>query len=145
MHDLYENLVFMRVAGVLQGRLLTHRDIVAAILQAEEWFTPALRRIGDINKTNNIAELPLCHIFALTPCLLIFRWGAHLTLIPNPRDFGKFIKILKNRPFHLLPAVNTLDNALLQHPQFKTLDFSNPCVFQASGTAALEGTAKQWF
>jgi long-chain acyl-CoA synthetase len=130
--------------GLSKGAVLTHRNIVAAILQAEEWFTPALKRVGDVSKTNNIAALPLYHIFALTLCLLTIRWGAHLTLIPNPRDFGKFIEVLKKRPFHMLPAVNTLFNALLQHPQFKSVDFSSLCVSQAGGMAASEGTAKHW-
>ena len=130
--------------GLSKGAVLTHRNIVAAILQAEAWFTPALKRVGDVSKTNNIAALPLYHIFALTLCLLTIRWGAHLTLIPNPRDFGKFIEVLKKRPFHMLPAVNTLFNALLQHPQFKTVDFSTLCVSQAGGMAASEGTAKHW-
>jgi long-chain acyl-CoA synthetase len=130
--------------GLSKGAVLTHRNIVAAILQAEAWFTPALKRVGDVSKTNNIAALPLYHIFALTLCLLTIRWGAHLTLIPNPRDFGKFIEVLKKRPFHMLPAVNTLFNALLQHPQFKTVDFSHLCVSQAGGMAASEGTARHW-
>jgi long-chain acyl-CoA synthetase len=130
--------------GLSKGAVLTHRNIVAAILQAEAWFTPALRRVGDVSKTNNIAALPLYHIFALTLCLLVIRWGAHLTLVPNPRDFGKFIAVLKKRPFHMLPAVNTLFNALLQHPQFKTIDFSSLCVSQAGGMAASEGTARRW-
>ncbi|MDD5325309.1 MAG: AMP-binding protein [Polaromonas sp.] len=130
--------------GLSKGAVLTHRNIVAAILQAEAWFTPALGRVGDVSKINNIAALPLYHIFALTLCLLTIRWGAHLTLIPNPRDFGKFIEVLKKRPFHMLPAVNTLFNALLQHPQFKTVDFSSLCVSQAGGMAASEGTARHW-
>ncbi|MBI2727608.1 MAG: AMP-binding protein [Polaromonas sp.] len=130
--------------GLSKGAVLTHRNIVAAVLQAEEWFTPALKRIGDVSNTNNIAALPLYHIFALTLCLLNMRWGAHLTLIPNPREFGKFIEVLKKRPFHMLPAVNTLFNALLQHPQFKTIDFSSLCVSQAGGMAASEGTARHW-
>jgi long-chain acyl-CoA synthetase len=130
--------------GLSKGAVLTHRNIVAAILQAEAWFTPALKRIGDISKANNIAALPLYHIFALTLGLLTIRWGAHMTLIPNPRDFGKFIEVLKKRPFHLFPAVNTLFNAMLQHPQFKTIDFSQLCVSQAGGMAASEGTAKAW-
>lgn len=130
--------------GLSKGAVLTHRNIVAAVLQAEAWFTPALRRIGDVSRTNGIAALPLYHIFALTLCLLAIRWGSHLTLIPNPRDFGKFIEVLKKRPFHMLPAVNTLFNALLQHPQIKSVDFSNLCVSQAGGMAASEGTAKHW-
>ncbi|ROZ68937.1 AMP-binding protein [Ramlibacter sp. WS9] len=130
--------------GLSKGAVLTHRNIVAAILQAEAWFSPALKRIGDVSKTNSIAALPLYHIFALTLSLLAIRWGSHLTLVPNPRDFGKFIDVLKKRPFHMLPAVNTLFNALLQHPQFKTVDFSQLCVSQAGGMAASEGTARQW-
>ncbi len=130
--------------GLSKGAVLTHRNIVAAILQAEAWFTPALQRVGNVSKTNSIAALPLYHIFALTLCLLAMRWGSHLTLIPNPRDFGKFIEVLRKRPFHMLPAVNTLFNALLQHPQFKSVDFSSLCVSQAGGMAASEGTARHW-
>lgn len=130
--------------GLSKGAVLTHRNIVAAILQAEAWFTPALRRVGDVANTNGIAALPLYHIFALTLSLLAIRWGSHMTLVPNPRDIGKFVDVLKKRPFHLLPAVNTLFNALMQHPQFRTVDFSQLCVSQAGGMAASEGTARQW-
>ncbi len=130
--------------GVSKGAVLTHRNIVAAVLQAEAWFTPALERIGDIRKSNSIAALPLYHIFALTLSLLAIRWGSYLTMIPNPRDFGGFVATLKKRPFHLLPAVNTLFHALLQQPQFKTVDFSSLCVSQAGGMAASAGTAKHW-
>jgi long-chain acyl-CoA synthetase len=130
--------------GLSKGAVLTHRNIVAAILQAEAWFTPALGRVGDVSRVNAIAALPLYHIFALTLCLLAMRWGAHMTLIPNPRDIGKFVEVLKKRPFHMLPAVNTLFNALLQHPQFRSIDFSHLSVSQAGGMAASEGTAKLW-
>ena len=143
-----DSIAFLRytggTTGLSKGAVLTHRNIVAAILQAEAWFTPALRRIGNVSKTNNIAALPLYHIFALTLCLVVIRWGAHLTLVPNPRDFGKFIAVLKKRPLHMLPAVNTLFNALLQHPQFKTVDFSSLCVSQAGGMPASEGAARHW-
>jgi len=130
--------------GLSKGAVLTHRNIVAAILQAEAWFTPALKRVWDVRSTNSIAALPLYHIFALTLCFLAIRWGSHMTLIPNPRDIGKFIDTLKRRPFHMLPAVNTLFNALLQHPQLRTVDFSHLCISQAGGMAASEGTAKHW-
>jgi acyl-CoA synthetase (AMP-forming)/AMP-acid ligase II len=130
--------------GLSKGAILTHRNVIASILQAEVWFTPALARVGDVRKINSIAALPLYHIFALTLSLLAIRWGSHMTLIPNPRDMGKFVEVLKKRPFHLLPAVNTLFNGLLQHPQFKSIDFSHLCLSQAGGMAASAGTAKNW-
>lgn len=134
--------------GLSKGAVLTHRNIIAAVLQAEAWFTPAVQqegsKVSSVSEVNSIAALPLYHIFALTLCLLTIRWGARTTLIPNPRDVGGFIAVLKKRPFHLLPAVNTLFNALLQHPQFKTVDWSHLCVSQAGGMAASPGTAKHW-
>ena len=130
--------------GLSKGAVLTHRCIVAATLQSEAWFTPALAKVGDLSRANSIAALPLYHIFALTLCLLAIRQGSSLTLIPNPRDIPKFVEVLKKRPFHMLPAVNTLFNALLQHPQFKSIDFSHLCVSQAGGMAASEGTARHW-
>ena len=130
--------------GLSKGAVLTHRNIVAAILQAEAWFSPALADIPDLRKVNNVAALPLYHIFALTLCLLAIRQGSFLTLVPNPRDFAKFIEVLKQRPFHVLPGVNTLFNALMQHPMFKTIDFSSLKLTQAGGMAASEGTARSW-
>ena len=130
--------------GLSKGAVLTHRNVVAAILQAEAWFSPALTDIPDLRKVNNVAALPLYHIFALTLCLLAMRQGSFLTLVPNPRDFAKFIEVLKQRPFHVLPGVNTLFNALMQHPMFKTIDFSSLKLTQAGGMAASEGTARSW-
>ncbi|TFY99466.1 AMP-binding protein [Ramlibacter rhizophilus] len=130
--------------GLSKGAVLTHRNIVAAILQAQAWFNPALRRVGEPSASNTIMALPLYHIFALILCLLALRSGAQVTLIPNPRDIGKFVEVLKRRPFHMLPGVNTLFNALMLNPQFRSIDFSHLVVSQAGGMAASEGTARQW-
>ncbi|MDA7417021.1 AMP-binding protein [Xenophilus arseniciresistens] len=148
-HSTLDSVAFLQytggTTGLSKGSVLTHRNIIAATLQAQAWFTPALRKAGDPRQVNSIAALPLYHIFALTLCLLAIHQGSRLTLIPNPRDIGKFIGTLKKRPFHMLPAVNTLFNGLLSHPQFKTVDFSSLVVSQAGGMAASEGTAKRWF
>nr|MCU0763558.1 AMP-binding protein [Hydrogenophaga sp.] len=77
--------------GLSKGAILTHRNIVAAVLQAEAWFKPAVDRVGDVREVNAIAALPLYHIFALTLSLLALRWGASMTLIPNPRDIPALV------------------------------------------------------
>ncbi|MPS95053.1 AMP-binding protein, partial [Comamonas sp.] len=130
--------------GLSKGAVLTHRNIVAATLQAHTWFTPALEGRVRANETHIVAALPLYHIFALTVSLFAMRLGGSLSLIPNPRDIPKFVKVLKKRPFHVLPAVNTLFNALLHNPEFRQLDFSQLFISQAGGMAASEGTARQW-
>ena len=74
-----------------------------------------------------VTALPLYHIFALTACCLLgMRIGAMCLLIPNPRDIPGFIKELGKYEFHMLPAVNTLYNGLLNNPEFAKLDFSEP-------------------
>ncbi|WP_066272972.1 AMP-binding protein [Hydrogenophaga palleronii] len=146
--DTLDSVAFLQytggTTGLSKGAVLTHRNIIAATLQAEAWFKPALHRVGDLRQVNAIAALPLYHIFALTLSLLAIRWGAHMTLVPNPRDIPQLVNTLKRRPFHVLPAVNTLFNALLQNPQFRQLDFSSLALSQAGGMAASEGTARQW-
>ena len=147
-NDTLDSVAFLQytggTTGLSKGAVLTHRNIIAAILQAEAWFKPALHQVGDLRQVNGIAALPLYHIFALTLSLLTIRWGAHMTLVPNPRDIPQLVNTLKRRPFHVLPAVNTLFNALLQNPQFRQLDFSSLALSQAGGMAASEGTARQW-
>lgn len=130
--------------GLSKGAILTHRNVVAAVLQADAWFTPALHKVGDLRRINAIAALPLYHIFALSLSMVAIRWGAKLTLVPNPRDIPGFVEVLKRRPFHILPAVNTLFNALLNEPRFRQVDCSQLLVSQAGGMAASEGTARQW-
>ncbi|MCB2017266.1 MAG: AMP-binding protein [Hydrogenophaga sp.] len=144
----HDSIAFLQytggTTGLSKGAVLTHRSVISATLQAEAWFTPALHGVGDVREINSVAALPLYHIFALTLSLLAVRWGAHMTLIPNPRDIPAFVEVLRKRPFHLLPAVNTLFNALLQNPKFRQLDFSSLLMSQAGGMAASEGTARQW-
>ena len=144
----HQSIAFLQytggTTGLSKGAILSHHNIIAATLQAEAWFTPALTRVSDLRKVHSIAALPLYHIFALTLLLLALRQGSSISLIPNPRDIPKFVEVLRKRPFHVLPAVNTLFNALLQNPKFRSLDFSELCVSQAGGMAASEGTARQW-
>ena len=89
--------------------MLTHGNLVSNTIQMLQMNGKYIQEGKEIVLT----ALPLYHIFALTLCLLAIRQGSSLTLIPNPRDIPKFVAELKKRPFHMLPAVNTLFNALL--------------------------------
>ena len=62
----------------------------------------------------------------------------------NPRDIGGFIKELKKWQFSCLLGLNTLFVALLDHPDFKTLDFSHLKITNSGGTALIKATAERW-
>lgn len=103
------------------------------------------RMLGADEEIITITALPLYHIFALTVCcLLSMRKGGLAVLIPNPRDIPGLIKVLKQYRFHMFPAVNTLYNALLNHPDFKSVDCSNLRVANGGGMAVQEAVAKKW-
>ena len=97
--------------------------------------------MADNVQMNTIIALPLYHIYAFICSIVGLTVGQHLTLVTNPRDIDSFIKILAKRPFHLLPGVNTLFQALVSHPDFRKLDFSECKLTVVGGMAATPETA----
>jgi long-chain acyl-CoA synthetase len=92
-----------------------------------------------------VCALPLYHIFALTACyLLAVRAGGCNLLIPNPRDIAGFVKELAKYQVNSFPAVNTLYNGLMHHPDFKKLDFSKLKISNGGGMAVQRPVADQW-
>ncbi|KIG08188.1 long-chain fatty acid--CoA ligase [Caballeronia concitans] len=132
--------------GVAKGATLTHRNLIANVLQSEVWLEPAQKQRPDIDQFVCVVALPLYHIFALTVCgMLTIRTGGLGVLIPNPRDIAGMIKELKGVQINTFPAVNTLYNALLNHPDFGKLDFSKLIAANGGGMAVQEAVAKRWF
>ena len=132
--------------GVSKGAVLTHRNMVANVMQGYTWIKPHLL-VGEDGESKDVVvtALPLYHIFALTAnCLAFFMIGARNILIVNPRDLKTFIKTLKGAPFSVLTGVNTLFNALLNSPGFETIDFSSLRVTLGGGMAVQVATAKRW-
>ncbi|SIT42204.1 acyl-CoA synthetase (long-chain-fatty-acid--CoA ligase) [Paraburkholderia piptadeniae] len=132
--------------GVAKGATLLHRNLVANVLQSHVWLEPARSKRPDIDQFVTVVALPLYHVFALTVCgLLTIRTGGLGVLIPNPRDIAGMIKSLQGYKITTIPAVNTLYNAMLNHPDFSKLDFSNLLVANGGGMAVQEAVAKRWF
>jgi long-chain acyl-CoA synthetase len=131
--------------GVSKGATLTHRNVIANVLQTEAWSHPATSRPPLVEQVTIVCALPLYHIFALTACAMWgMRVGAMNLLIPNPRDIPGFIRELAKYPFNMLPAVNTLYNALVNHPQFRSLDFSGLKICNGGGMAVQKAVSDRW-
>ncbi len=127
--------------GISKGAMLSHGNICANMLQAEEWIQSNLSTEGELVVT----ALPMYHVFALTVNLMIFtRIGAQNLLITNPRDIKSFVKELKKYRVSVLPAVNTLFNALLNYPEFHSVDFSTWKLCLGGGMAVQESVAQKW-
>jgi long-chain acyl-CoA synthetase len=134
--------------GLSKGAMLTHRNIIANLLQSEAWMQPALhnpRKPPPPEQLTVVCALPLYHIFALTVCSLLgARTGALNLLIPNPRDIPGLIAELAKVRATVFPAVNTLYNALANHPDFAKLDHSDLRVSNGGGMAVQQAVADRW-
>ncbi len=140
-----DDLAFLQytggTTGVSKGAMLTHRNVVSNVAQATAWVLPPVREAEEFVVT----ALPLYHIFALTAnCLTFLRLGAQNLLIANPRDIPGFVKELKKHPFSVITGVNTLFNALLNHPEFASVDFSKLKVTLGGGMAVQKPVAERW-
>ena len=131
--------------GVSKGATLTHRNVIANILQNDAWLQPVLEKEPKVDQMLIVTALPLYHIFALTACFFLgTRAGACCLLIANPRDLPAVIKDLRKHKVTTFPAVNTLYNALLNHPDFDKVDWSMLKVAYGGGMAVQKAVAEKW-
>jgi long-chain acyl-CoA synthetase len=140
----FEDLAFLQytggTTGVAKGAMLSHRNLVANMLQARAW-------LGELEVGGEfiITALPLYHIFALTAnCLTHMYLGSENLLITNPRDMPAFVKELSRYPFTAITGVNTLFNGLLHTEGFAELDFSHLKMALGGGMAVQRAVADQW-
>ncbi len=130
--------------GTPKGAMLTHRNLVANVLQVEAVAQPVLKGLAG-QQMNLLAALPLYHIFALTVCGLYgFHAGMCQVLVMNPRDLPSVTKAWRKRPIHIFPGVNTLFNALVHDAGFQALDFSGLRLTLGGGMAVQRPVAERW-
>ena len=131
--------------GVAKGAMLTHRNLIANTLQVEAWQQPMLAKAPHVDRLRIVAALPLYHIFALTVCYFAaIRMGSVSLLIPNPRDLPSLIKELRGYKVNSFPGVNTLYNALLNHPDFQQVDWSMLKCSIGGGMPVQRSVAERW-
>ncbi len=131
--------------GVSKGATLLHSTLVANLLASEAWLQPGLQRRPRSTQFTIVCALPLYHVFAFVACSLLgMRAGARNILVPNPRDQTAMIAQLLPYKLHMFPAVNTLFGALLQHPDFAQLDFSELCISNGGGSPVQAAVASRW-
>jgi long-chain acyl-CoA synthetase len=141
----HDDIAFLQytggTTGVAKGAMLQHRNIVANLLQSGSWVRPFLGEQSHVV----ITPLPLYHIFSLTAnCLTFMTLGGENVLITNPRDIPGLVKELGRHRFTGITGVNTLFNALLNNPDFHTLDFSPLQMTLGGGMAVQKAVAERW-
>jgi acyl-CoA dehydrogenase len=136
--------------GVPKGAMLTHTNLIANILQIEEFFKsspdkPKADALLNMGKERVLSSIPYFHIFGMTVSLLSsLRMGGELIILPDPRDTKKALKIIQEKRPTLFPAVPRLLQAISENPKMRSFNISALRTV-ISGGAALPGNVKTAF
>lgn len=127
--------------GVAKGAMLTHRNLIANMLQCRALMAANLNEGTEIL----ITPLPLYHIYAFTfHCMAMMLSGNHNVLISNPRDLSAMVKELSRWKFSGFVGLNTLFVALCNNADFRHLDFSSLKLTLSGGMALQTAAAERW-
>lgn len=127
--------------GVAKGAMLSHRNLIANMLQCKALMGSNLNEGCEIL----ITPLPLYHIYAFTfHCMAMMLLGNHNILISNPRDLPAMVKELSKWKFTGFVGLNTLFVALCNNEAFRKLDFSSLKVTLSGGMALQLSVAERW-
>ena len=127
--------------GVAKGAMLTHRNLIANMMQLRSRTSLVM----DDQSDTVVAPLPLYHTYAFQLHLLTMAYaGSHNILVPNPRDLDSLVKLLRRNTIHGFAGINTLYLALLRHPKIGQVDFSTYRFCGAGGMAMSSSIAEDW-
>jgi long-chain acyl-CoA synthetase len=126
--------------GLSKAAVLPHSAVVANAAAAEQCFG----RLLDPVKDTVLICLPIYHIAAYSNLIFNMTHGFHSVLITNPRDIPALVATFAKLKPSFFSGVNTLYDAILNHPDFASLDFSNLKLSLQGGTALRRGTAERW-
>ena len=127
--------------GVAKGAMLSHRNLISNMMQLRSRTLSLIR-----DKVENIAApLPLYHSYAfLLHCLAMPYAGNHNLLIPNPRDIDSIISLFKKFVINGFVGINTLYLAMLQHKDFRAIEFKDLKFCGAGGMPMSTSVAQEW-
>ena len=127
--------------GIAKGAILSHRNMLANAMQCASWIGPSVA--PGVERV--LTPLPLYHIFSLTANLLTFAsLGGTNVLVPDPRDIRRLVATMRRTRVTAMSGVNTLFNALVNAPDFATLDFSELKFAIGGGAAVQSAVAERW-
>lgn len=140
-----DDLVYLQytggTTGLSKGAMLTHRNLVANVVQFEAFAGDYIKFGEDVV----ITAIPMYHIFALmVNTLAYFKFGGTNVMITNPRDMPAFVAEWAKWKVTVFTGVNTLYNGLLHTSGFSDIDFSTLGFSVGGGAPVQKVVSDKW-
>jgi len=127
--------------GMSKGAMLTHRNVIAVVLQTKHALSGALHGANEVVLT----ALPLYHIFALVVnALLMMHVGARSILVTNPREPAELMAAFSRHPISVVTGVNTLFVGLLTLADRSGLALGGVRLALGGGSAIQKSVSDRW-
>lgn len=106
--------------GLSKGAMLTHRNLVANVLQLAEWDTE--KKVG---QETYLCVLPFFHSFGMTVCMNVgINSAATLVLVPR-FDLKMVLEHIHKYKVNLFPGTPTIYVAIISSPDLKNYDMTS--------------------
>ena len=129
--------------GVSKGAMITHRNILASVIQCQELFLVEGRIVPGTE--TRIAPLPLYHIMAfVTNMMVSIGLGVHTVFVKDARNLDELVAAMKSHRFTLMNGINALFVGLMAHPEFKDIDFSHLKYANSGGAPLNTAVEARW-
>ncbi|MEH7106732.1 long-chain-fatty-acid--CoA ligase [Bacillus sp. JJ1764] len=99
--------------GRSKGAMLTHRNILANVIQCYEFF----KHEFELGKERCLTVIPLFHVFGMSSCMnLSILTGSESIMLPR-FDLEEVLNTIKNEQPTTFPGVPTMYVAITNHPR----------------------------
>jgi long-chain acyl-CoA synthetase len=99
--------------GRSKGAMLTHRNLLANVIQAYEFFKHEI----DIGRERYLTIIPLFHVFGMTSCMNLSIYTASESIMLPRFDLEEVLNTIKNEQPTVFPGVPTMYIAITNHPR----------------------------
>ncbi|MCS6845090.1 MAG: long-chain fatty acid--CoA ligase [Caldilineales bacterium] len=126
--------------GVPKAAMLSHRNLVANVLQCAHWLT-------DLEPGREIfmGAIPFFHVFGMTVAMALCVYvGGKLIVVPNPRPIDNVMNQIQRERCSIFPGVPAMYIGIINHPEVSKYDLRSvkACI---SGAAPLPMEVQERF
>ncbi|GAB3043545.1 long-chain-fatty-acid--CoA ligase [Virgibacillus ainsalahensis] len=126
--------------GRSKGTMLTHRNLLANVMQSNEYFKDAL----EPGKERFLTVIPLFHVYGMTSCMNLAIYSGAMSIMLPRFDLEEVLQTIKDVQPTSFPGVPTMYIALINHPKVSEYNMDSIKICN-SGSAPMPGEILRTF